>query len=183
MNNFNNVDLDITTILNEIGLISDNLTFREILRDEVQNLSIEKQDFRFKGIYLFEIKTDNQDTSFSEWLAMFKNNWEEDGFHRNWTPGLKKKRIACHQNLSEWMPIYLGKSKYVGSRLFDHLNHPPVINGNNTHIFSLKLLARENMKNATFRVSVIQIDVDNYDEIVARVETNLRNRINPIIGK
>ena len=44
-------------------------------------------------------------------------------------------------------------------------------------------MARKNLKDETFRLSAIKIEVENYDAIVPRIEWQLRNRINPIIGK
>ena len=44
-------------------------------------------------------------------------------------------------------------------------------------------MARENLKNDNFRLSAININVENYDAIVPKIEWQLRERINPLIGK
>jgi hypothetical protein len=49
--------------------------------------------------------------------------------------------------------------------------------------FAMKLLARENLKEHTFRLNKIRLDIRNYDAIVPKLESQLRERINPLIGK
>jgi hypothetical protein len=44
-------------------------------------------------------------------------------------------------------------------------------------------MARENLKNDSFRLSTLNVNVENYDAIVPKIEWQLRNRINPLIGK
>lgn len=47
----------------------------------------------------------------------------------------------------------------------------------------MKLLARENLQDQIYRLSKIRFDVRNYDTILPKVESQLRDRINPLIGK
>lgn len=66
----------------------------------------------------------------------------------------------------------------MGGRVKEHIFKEL---GKNT--FALKLMERTNLKNETFRLSTIKLEVENYDWIVPVIENSLRNRINPIIGR
>jgi len=76
------------------------------------------------------------------------------------------------------MPIYIGKSEHVGDRIYQHL-----FKELKQSTSALKLMERKNLNKYTFRVSTIKVNVINYAEIVTRVEQELRNKINPVIGK
>jgi hypothetical protein len=135
-------------------------------------------DLVHKGIYLFEIKNNHKFTSFDLWIENFKNIWESDKYRRHFTPNTRKVRINAHKELNDWIPLYIGKSRNVGRRVHEHLYKEL-----HKTTFALKLQARTNLKNHIFRLKAIRIDVQNYDSIVPKVEWQLRNRINPIIGK
>jgi hypothetical protein len=165
----------------------------ELLKEEVKLIDLEDicefklddagdkipwDDLVYKGIYLFEIKNDNRFTDFKEWINDFKEIWETDDYRYKFTPNTKKLRIKAHKDLNDWIPIYIGKSRNVGSRIHGHIYKEL-----NKTTFALKLLARTNLKNQTFRLKAIKVDVHNYDSIVPKIEWQLRNRINPIIGK
>ena len=49
--------------------------------------------------------------------------------------------------------------------------------------FSMKLKARTNLHGNVLRVSWIPLDVVNYDMIAPAIESMLRDRINPILGR
>jgi len=74
--------------------------------------------------------------------------------------------------------LYIGKSRNIGSRIHGHIYKEL-----HKTTFALKLQARKNLKNEIFRLKTIRIDVKNYDAIVPRIEWQLRNKINPLIGK
>lgn len=135
-------------------------------------------DLVYKGIYLFEIKNNNEFQDFDSWIEDFKNVWEAEEYKRHFTPNTRKVRINAHKELNEWVPIYIGKSRNVGGRIHGHIYKEL-----HKTTFALKLLARTNLKNHTFRINAIRVDVHNYDSIVPKIEWQLRNRINPIIGK
>jgi len=132
----------------------------------------------FPGIYLFEIKTDNTNVSFNSWVKNLKAEWESKKYLKKHTPKFADKRVKMHSDLNDWMPIYIGKSEHVGDRIHQHLFKKLTQSTS-----ALKLMERENLKKYTFRVSTIEINVKNYPEIVTRVEQELRNKFNPVIGK
>jgi hypothetical protein len=47
----------------------------------------------------------------------------------------------------------------------------------------LKLRARTNIYGKLFRVSTIEVDVKNWREILLILEKELREKINPILGR
>ncbi|WP_452226807.1 hypothetical protein [Lacinutrix cladophorae] len=165
----------------------------ELLKEEVKLIELEEicefklenagkiipwDDLVHKGIYLFEIKNDKRFTDFDSWIEDFKEIWETDEYRYKFTPNTKKVRIKAHNVLNEWIPIYIGKSRNIGRRIHGHIYKEL-----HKTTFALKLLARTNLKNHTFRLKAIKVDVHNYDSIVPKIEWQLRNRINPIIGK
>lgn len=149
----------------------------EFKLDEAES-KIPWNELKFKGIYLIEIKNTNEFDSFDLWIKDFKNEWEGDKYKYKFTPNTKKIRIKAHKELKDWIPIYIGKSRNIESRVYGHLYKEL-----HKTTFALKLLARENLINHTFRLKVLKVDVHNYDAIVPKIEWQLRNRINPIIGK
>lgn len=132
----------------------------------------------FPGIYRIDISTTESACNVSEWIERFRIEWEHDDFKKKFTPNLKKKRIAFHTVLPEWMPLYLGKSKNVSSRVLEHI-HLPL----EKTTFALKLKARPEMEKYRLRLHVLPVLVQNYDLIVPALESALRNRFNPLIGK
>jgi len=143
------------------------------LSDEV---TIATQSFR--GVYRIDVSTSGSACSASEWIERFRVEWEHDDFKKKFTPNLKKKRIARHTLLPEWMPLYLGKSKNVSGRVLEHINLPL-----EKTTFALKLKARPEMKKYKLRLHALPVLVQNYDLIVPAFESALRSRFNPLIGK
>lgn len=165
----------------------------EVLKNEIKSVELEEicefklenagekipwNDLVHKGIYLFEIKNDNRFTEFDSWIKDFKEIWETDEYRYKFTPNTRKVRIRAHSTLNEWIPIYIGKSRNVSKRVHEHIYKEL-----HKTTFALKLSARTNLKNHTFRLKAIKVNVHNYDSIVPKIEWQLRNRINPIIGK
>jgi hypothetical protein len=93
-------------------------------------------------------------------------------------PNTKKIRIQKHLELTDYIPMYIGKSKRIKGRVYEH-----IFKDINKTTSALKLKARENIKNETFRLSFLRIDTNNYDWIVPVIEKTLRNKLNLIIGK
>jgi hypothetical protein len=178
--NLNQIDNEINKQLELLKEEVKLIDLKEICEFKLEEAAqkIPWNDLVHKGIYLFEIKNDNRFTDFSSWIDDFKAGWESDEYKRNFTPNIKKIRINAHKELNEWIPIYIGKSRNIGSRIHGHIYKEL-----HKTTFALKLMARTNLKDQTFRLKTIQIDVHNYDTIVPKIEWQLRNRINPIIGK
>jgi hypothetical protein len=73
---------------------------------------------------------------------------------------------------------YLGKSRNISKRVTEHFTLKP-----HQLTTAMKLLARENLYGETLRISSIRLDIVNYDWVVPIVETELRDKINPIFGR
>lgn len=174
------IDKDITTQLEKVKEIGKELKFQEVCKFEVKDKieEIPWGDLKHQGLYLIEVKSNVKHSNFKDWLEEFKTKWEDPKYIKSFTPNFKKKRIHTHSELKEWMPLYLGKSRNLRTRIRTHIFkelHKPT--------FAMKLLARENLKGEIFRLSKIRLDVKNYDTIMPKVESQLREKINPLIGK
>ena len=174
------IDEEITKQLELITIFTKELHFEEICQFELNEKleSIPWQILAHSGLYLIEVKNNANFPIFEEWVNDFKVRWEDKDYLRKFTPNFKLKRIKAHTKLGEWIPLYIGKSKNIKSRLHGH-----IYKDLNKTTFAMKLLARENMKHEIFRISVIKLELKNYDSIIPVIENQLRNRINPLIGK
>lgn len=174
------IDEEITKQLELITTFTKELNFEEIcqfeLNEKLENIPWEI--LSHSGLYLIEVKNNANFQLFEEWVNDFKIRWEDKEYLKKFTPNFKLKRIKAHSELGEWIPLYIGKSKNIKSRLHGH-----IYKDLSKTTFAMKLLARENMKKEIFKISVINLDLKNYDAIIPVIENNLRNRINPLIGK
>ncbi|KRB56776.1 hypothetical protein [Flavobacterium sp. Root186] len=174
------IDKEITKQLDLIKAFTNELHFEQICQFDLnENLeNIPWNILMHPGLYLIEVRNKQNFTFFEEWVNDFKFRWENENYFKKFTPNFKLKRIKAHNKLEEWIPLYIGKSKNIKSRLHGHIYKEL-----NKTTFAMKLLARENMKQETFRISVINLELTNYDAIIPVIENQLRNRINPLIGK
>ena len=147
--------------------------FQEFQLTDAKNIDF-KKELNYPGIYFLEIKNDKSSDNFQDWFKYFDGQWE----NLKYTPKLSTGRIKKHTELNEWIPLYIGKSRDVGKRIDGHL-----FLGLEKSTYALKLMAREKLINETFRLKTLKVDVKNYDAIVPRIESQLRNTIYPIIGK
>lgn len=157
-----------------------NLEFVELCEFTIENCekTIPWKTLDCSGLYLVEIKNNTNHNTFKEWITAFQILWEDSKYKYKFVPNIKKMRIRTHSELTDYIPMYIGKSKKIKGRVYDH-----IFKDINKNTFALKLKARENIKNETFRLSFLKIDTNNYDWIVPVIERTLRNKINPIIGK
>lgn len=178
--NINQIDNEINRQLELLKHEIESVQFDEICEFRLQDAEklIPWDNLNHKGIYLFEIKNDNRFFDFDCWISDFKQIWELDEYKYKFTPNTKKVRIKAHNQLMDWIPLYIGKSRIIGRRVHEH-----IYKDLNKTTFALKLLARKNLRNHSFRLKVLRVDVKNYDTIVPKIEWQLRNRINPIIGR
>src|SRR5690606_28362456 len=104
----------------------------------------------------------------------------ENKYLQKWTPNIVNKRTKKHIGKNtEWIPLYIGKSKNIADRIDKHINStigkPPS---------ALKLKGRDNLNDQKFRIKYIDFNyIHNYEAIVAEIEKKLRDEINPISGK
>jgi hypothetical protein len=132
--------------------------------------------FNRSGLYFFEIHNHDQVSDPTLWIKNFEPNWINRGF--KWHSGIKKGRLTQHQMFNEWIPFYIGKSRFVGKRVNEHILQP-----SEKSTFSMKLKSTNTLHGNRFRVSWLPVNVKNYDMIVPNLERLMRNRFNPIVGK
>ena len=180
MEKLNMLDLKLTEIQKELNDILENIDFEFICEFNMENCesNIPWNLITNPGIYFLEIKNNKRFETFTDWINDFKKEWEDPKYKWRFVPNLKQKRIQMHTELKEWIPIYIGKSHNIKDRIHQHIYKELEQN-----TFALKLKARENMKNETFRLSMIKLEIKNYDWIVPKFENKLRNKYNPLIGK
>lgn len=164
----------------ELVEYASSLEFQRICEFDIESCgtTIPWDDIVFSGIYFIEIKNDSDIETFADWIDNFRVKWEHEDYKKHFVSNLRKVRISQHTELKEWIPMYIGKSKQIGGRIHQHIYKEL---GKPT--FALKLNARNNLRDKTFRLSVIKVPLDNYDWVMPVIERTLRNRINPIIGR
>lgn len=175
------IDKVITTSVAALKKEIELLNFNEICEFKLNKEHIPEIPWgtlNYPGIYLLEIKNNGKFDSFETWVNDFKKKWEDEAYRRWFTPNLKKKRIEKHTSLEEWIPIYIGKSKRIEGRVHEH-----IFKELTKTTFALKLNAREHLQSEIFRLKTIKCEVENYDLILPIIESELRDRINPLIGR
>lgn len=191
------IDSAITKRLKSLDGLIDKMEFREI-GEFILTESIDKKSFNSvgtMGVYFFELKTSEQtrkDYSWTSWTEEFITKWDapKHSVDKKYkSPLIYKGRIKAHSQLKEWVPLYVGISKDMTlrpssddqkskGRMDQHFNHSA-----DEPTYSLKLCARENLRGETIRLSVIEFDVNSYNEIAPNIEAKKRTQLNPIIGK
>jgi hypothetical protein len=131
----------------------------------------------YSAIYLIEMKTNNNQT-FQDWFSNFQPLWEAPIYKDKFVPNTKKKRVKKNIDLLPWIPLYIGKSKNISQRIKEHIELKLDRPTN-----AMKLRERTNIYRQVYRVSTIEINVNNYDLIMPQFENILRDRINPILGR
>jgi hypothetical protein len=176
----NSIDQSLSKQIKKLLSVISKLEFQEVCQFNLGEGigKVPLGELKYPGVYLVEIKNDNKFDTFNSWVENFRHGWENEAYYKKFVPNLKKKRVIHHKELNEWVPIYLGKSKDIGSRLKCHIYQELY-----QKTFALKLLARQNLKEDTFKFSTIRLEVNNYDWIVPIIERNLRDKLNPIIGR
>ncbi len=174
-----NIDSVLSEQLGFLTAVINNVSFNNHVDFELNN-SLDYtflDELNYPGLYLIEIKTDNSQ-SFKEWLDNFGILWGDSAYKTKFVPNIKNKRVNKHDKLVEWFPLYIGRSKKISCRIKQHidlqLDRPTA---------ALKLKERTNLYGKYFRVSTIKVAVNNYDIIIPEFERNLRNRLNPILGR
>lgn len=170
------IDKRLSSILVGFDDLANQLEF-SVIGSLSDNTLIDAQDY--PGIYKIDIKTTGF-ANFQEWFDSFELAWKDPAYVRKFTPNPKEKRVSKHRSdhLAEWIPLYLGKSKRISKRVGEHVNltmEKPTT--------ALKLNARANMNLNNFRFSTIKIEVANYDLIMPQLESFLRDKHNPILGR
>jgi len=181
MSNLNEVDAIITKSKLLIKEAIADLSFQEICEFKLNKQHIPEIPWgtlKYAGLYLLEIKNQGRFNTFSDWVEDFETRWADKKYVKSFTSNLKKKRIEKHTELNNWIPMYIGKSKMIEGRVHEH-----IFKELHKTTFALKLNARENLFNETFRLKTLKCDVENYSVIMPILESSFRDEINPIIGK
>lgn len=175
MQRMREIDQQLTQTLQQIRAFAASIDMPSIclLSDEAE---IAKH--AYPGIYRIDIQTDGSASDLEAWINGFRAEWEHPDFQGWKTPRLIKKRIAAHQSLAPWMPLYVGKSKNVARRVLEHIN----LSAEKT-TFALKLKARSKTGQRRLRFHALEVPVKNYAAVVPVLEASLRDRFNPIIGR
>lgn len=137
----------------------------------------------YPGIYLIEVCTRSASVqTLTDWISTFRDEWMHEMYRDMFVANPQKKRMKLHLaagHLKEWMPIYIGKSKNISSRLREHISMEL---GKKT--FAMKLDARPTMKTRQWRFSTISLEgVENYGVIAPQMESALRDCYHPIVGR
>lgn len=112
-------------------------------------------------------------------IKNFAEAWSLKKHDSFFSSSVIKKRLQLRSNFNEqWLPIYIGKNKGIYSRIREHIDLCPTKN-----TYALKLRHRANLLDLEFRVSIIEINVKNYDFIVPHIERSLREIYHPLIRK
>ncbi|MFV0166474.1 hypothetical protein OBK11_09610 [Empedobacter falsenii] len=175
------IDNKLTTFDENLKKVVNELIFEEIGIFSYQdffNENLNFNEFNYKGLYLFEIKNSFKFSDINEWKFDFEERWSNKDYLRKFVPNIRKKRMQKLNEIKEWIPLYIGKSKSVGKRIHEHIYKPL-----DKTTFAMKLKARVNLENEVFRISTIKVDVTNYNWILPVLENELRNELNPIVGK
>ena len=181
MSKFDEIDKNLSGQMLLLKKETEGLKFKVVSEFKLEKSirDIKFNNIEYSGVYLFEINIDTKKyKSYKAWENEFIKKWRDKRYHGMHTPDLKIKRLSKHTELKSWMPLYLGKSKNISKRVEDHL-----FIGLEKTTFALKLAARENLYNTDIRLSAINIAVNNYDLIVPKIESQLREKIHPIAGK
>lgn len=175
MQRISQLDTALTSLFAGVSALAQELEFTVVceLTDE-GTVAAQK----YPGLYRIDILVQERHSTLDDWATWFKNEWVKPEYERKHVPNPKKKRLAAHSALSEWMPLYLGKSKHVAGRVWEHLYL-----GLEQPTTALKLKARTNLLDQRFRLSTIKVEVENYDLIMPQLESALRDKYNPILGR
>jgi len=181
MTNLKQLDEKLTALDIDLKSMVDEIQFNEIgiyTYEDFVSQGLNFKEFNFKGLYKFEIKNNGNFENIQDWIDDFTAKWNDEEFLVKSVSKIINERIQKLNKNEEWIPLYIGKSQAVGSRIKEHI----YLTFDKT-TSALKLNARHNLKGETFRISVAEINVHNYNWIVPVLENELRNELNPIVGK
>ncbi|PKH62108.1 hypothetical protein CXF83_08500 [Shewanella sp. Choline-02u-19] len=138
-----------------------------------------RTDISVPGIYKIEIRASSFTQQKDSWKIDFVKHWDMYKGKGCRTPSSKKIRFQRHNDIlaGEWVPLYIGRSLDVRSRLDLHKNTPF-----KEAYQALKLIDRGIYESENFRVSFFELPKMNYEFISLYVEDAFREQINPIVG-
>ncbi|UGS19866.1 hypothetical protein [Flavobacterium cyclinae] len=180
-------DLKISSFVNEISNKIKEISFDQeqaitfVLTNDLDSKSVFNNPKK-QGIYLFELNLESANLTGTKRETKIKNfaeDWSNKKNNPLFSSGVIKKRLELRANFNEqWLPLYVGKNKDVYKRIIEHIDLSSI-----KSTYAMKLKERTNLHGLEFRVSIIEIDVNNYDFIVPHIERSLRDIYHPLIGK
>lgn len=104
-----------------------------------------------KGIYLFEVNLDHlysKSVYRKTKVKEFAKDWKKKKNDSFFSPSIIKSKQKKYEEFNdEWLPLYIGKSKKLNSRIIEHIDLSPKKN-----TYAMKLKHRPNLIGAQFRV-------------------------------
>lgn len=180
-------DSNITAYINQLKEKIKDITFDNSLSipfkvsDELESKELFTYEKK-QGVYLFELNLESGNLTGKKKTTQINNfakQWKKKKNDSFFSSSIIKKRLVMRQDYTEqWLPLYIGKSKDIYKRIKEHIELSPLKN-----TYAMKLKHRPNLQGLEFRVSIIELDVKNYDFIVPYVERLLREEYHPLIGK
>ena len=180
-------DVKISSFIEEISNNIKNISFKQeqaisfVVSNDLDSKSL-FSNYKKQGVYLFELNLDSPNLVGTKRETKIKNfaaDWSKKKNDSFFSSSVIKKRLELRANFNEqWLPLYIGKNKDVYKRIVEHIDLSSTKN-----TYAMKLKDRINLHGSEFRVSIIEIDVKNYDFIVPYIERSLREVYNPLIGK
>lgn len=185
------IDNEISSALTDIDSLIDD--YRRKLENKNNciefSLSDSKESIRRKinkipqktcGVYFFQIKC-AKDISQDTWSKEFIDKWDKPNLVHHFIATTKKKRISKHEadKVTDLIPLYIGKCKNINKRVNEHLF---LDESNSTYSMKL-LLHKKEFAHSVIRITYCKIEVKNYEVVMSRVERQLREKLQPIVGK
>lgn len=140
------------------------------------------------GIYYLQINFNdklNYIDSESDIFKILNSEWIQD--ERKKIPKIIRKRIEQYKieqfKANNWIPFYIGKSQGFENRMKEHFTK-----GSDCETYGLKLNCVNNafFKGCSYRIKFMHMPhlTDNkYYWSVGKIESDLRNKLNPLCGK
>lgn len=174
------IDCRLSDMLKEFDVLASSMKFKRVGNLLDEDL-VAKQSY--PGIYLIEVNTRNSGfATLDQWIDTFQRQWRGKKYELKFAPNPHKRHIDAHLELgklNEWMPIYIGKSLHVDRRLKEHVKLPL-----EKRTFAMKLEARKTMISRQWRFQTINLKgIQSYDVIAPKIESAMRNRHHPIVGR
>jgi hypothetical protein len=175
MERIHQIDQQLTDLFADIEQVAHSLSF-ELIGDLP---NVDRDALQFSGLYFIELWADTKyEGGLDGWLRNFQAAWDREEFKKCFVPSCQRARMKKHDQLREWMPIYLGKAEKIGRRIWEHLY---LEKGKPT--FALKLNARNLLEGNRYRLSVLRLPVSNYDVLAPKLEAALRRKYVPLVGR
>lgn len=172
------IDVALTSLFDGFGAIVRSLEPQHICSLSDHDLILRQT---YPGIYRIDVKVRvpiRDRAALSHWMCRFAGEWDHADFVGKNTPTTEIRRMKAHVDLLDWMPVYIGKSKNIARRVAEHIDLAL-----DRRTVAMKLRSRPMWNEREFRLSTIHLPVTHYELIAPRVEAELREHVNPLVGR